>query len=367
MKVGIITTHYALNYGAVLQAYALQNYLNSTGYESEIIDYRPNKPVYGRSWVNSPFTIRNMVKNMISFVNVNYRKNHREKVQLFDHFLADHLPLSSRKYYDEKDFRQVDMYDAFICGSDQIWNLNLMDDSVYYLPFNKQHPNAKYIAYAPSIAENLSLEQLKVIGNRTLHFNALSLRETISAHKLSCVISREVTPVLDPIFLLNAEEWMSITTNNKLKNRYILCYFLGYSDVAIEAVKKIKDLLGYEVVNVGLDPRSVICANVDKGNVSPIEFVWLIQNADFICTNSFHATAFSILFNKAFFSVTHSTRNSRMENLFKLFEIHDRQLTTLDDLIKIPNNLEYNYNNANIKIKEQIFLSKKYITRALRK
>jgi polysaccharide pyruvyl transferase len=366
MKIGIITTSYALNYGAVLQAYALQRYLDLSGYESEIIDYRPAKPVYGREMYFKNNTFKNVIKNSLIFTKPDYKRKHQEKVKVFDNFLENRLHLSRKKYYLQDDFNNLDCYDVFICGSDQIWNLNLMDDRIFFLPFKSECINSKYISYAPSIAENLSDEQLKTITDRIQHFDSISIREAQGAISLSRIMNKDITAVLDPVFLLNPDDWREVIPKNQMKKKYILCYFLGINETSLKLVNKLKQITGLDVINIGLDPKGLIKADIDMTNISPLEYVSMIESAEFVCTNSFHATAFSIIFNKKFYTIKHSTRNSRMDNLFNIFSIEGSIIESNDNVDTIlENNINDKENVDYYKVQEHIEISKKFIKDSL--
>lgn len=365
LKIGIVTTHYALNYGAVLQAYALQKFLNNNGYECEIIDYRPNKAVYGRSIYRKSNTLKMLAVNMYTFFNSDIKRRHSEKVELFNDFIKKNIPLSNNKYYNEDDFKKLKEYDFFICGSDQIWNLNLMDDNIFFLPFKTLYPDSKFIAYAPSIAETLTANQMKEIGSRIGHFDYLSIRELESEKALSAIIDRKITTVVDPIFLLDEIEWGQITSLNTMKDEYIACYFLGIDQIAVDTVKKLRELTGYKVINMGFDLKGKLHSDIEMSNSSPAEFVSMIRNASFVCTNSFHATAFSILFNKPFLTIKHSTRNLRMDNLFRLMKISDRVISTDNDLSSITVDKIFHQTQYEQRLKQQIENSKQYLFEAL--
>ena len=185
-KVGLLTTHSVINYGAVLQAFALSQAIKDFGYDCEIIDYYPSAKISGKTNNYSFNNLRSIVSSLLLFFNIKYRKDLEKKRKSFDIFLERYFNISKENYGSYNEIKKkLPKYKALVCGSDQIWNLNLMDDSVYFLDFYDIYPNTKYIAYAPSISEKLTDEQYNYLLEKVLHFSSLSLREKNDAKFLS--------------------------------------------------------------------------------------------------------------------------------------------------------------------------------------
>ena len=207
MRIGIITTHWALNYGAVLQSYALEKYLCSQGYDCEIIDFRPQIGKYGRNYTVWNANIKQWCQNIIKIFNIKNKKRFLEKVEVFNSFVENELDKSEKSYFSIEDMEKIEQYDALICGSDQIWNLNLFDMPPFFLPYKEKMERTKFISYAASIAENLTEEQWNTIIKRTQHFNAISIRETETTEQFNKHKPGRAVTVLDPVFLLGKEVW----------------------------------------------------------------------------------------------------------------------------------------------------------------
>lgn len=368
MKIGIITTHWALNYGAVLQAYALEKYLQSQGYECEIIDFRPQIGKYGRNYTVWNTNIKQWAQNIVKLFNYKNRKLFKEKVSVFNHFVESELDKSKKKYFTIKEMEEIENYEVLICGSDQIWNLNLFDMPPFFLPYKEKLKEAKFISYAASIAENLTDKQWKTIIERTDHFDAVSIREAESTEQYNRYNPGTAVTVLDPVFLLSKTEWNDVIGKNNYikKDSYILCYFIGYRGIEFDLIKKIQENYGGKIVNVGQDPTNHLNADIQLSNVSPFEFITLIRDAKYVVTNSFHMTAFSTIFEKNFLIVEHRNRNSRMDNLIKSFSLNNRFVKSKAQIEKLDSSdFLCDYSQISEKMKKCIFSSREYLRESL--
>lgn len=368
MKIGIVTTHWALNYGAVLQAYALEKYLQSQEYNCEIIDFRPNIGKYGRKYTIWNTNIKQCGQNVIKIFNRNNKKLFNEKIELFNSFVENELDISKKKYFSIKDMKDIEQYGALICGSDQIWNLNLFDMPPFFLPYKDKLEKTKFISYAASVAESLNEDQWKEIIKRTAHFNSISIRELEATEEYNKYEPGKAVTVLDPVFLLSKNEWNSKIGENKLveKNSYILCYFIGYRGYEYDLIKKIQEKYKGKIVNVGQDPTNHLNADIQLSNISPFEFVTLIRDAKYVVTNSFHMTAFSTIFEKKFLIVEHQKRNSRMNNLIKIFSMNNRFIKNKLQIEQLKDeDFLCDYSQISDKMEKHIGFSKEYLRKSL--
>lgn len=368
MKIGILTTHRAINYGAVLQAYALSEVIKDFGFYSEIIDYCPKTKVYGRMRSRRIKGIKDILINLYMFFNIKNQIIQKQKIKRFDEFVNQNFNLSFYKFSKDSDFSKLDKYDVFIVGSDQVWNLNLMDLKPFFLPFQNINSNSVFIAYAPSISENLTNEQMSIIENRTKHFNYISCREKKTASILKEKLNREVVDVIDPVFLLDKDKWINKFPPIKNQGKYIFVYFLGVSDLTALVVAQLKRITGYKVVSFTYDIKQKLEVDYQFWGSNPSDFVSYISGAEIVCSNSFHATAFSILFNKKHIIVEHETRNLRMDNINEIFMSTNTTIKSISDIEKIEymlHNQTINYDSTYIDaskdfLKKAIFNVKRY-------
>lgn len=304
-KIGVLTFQQSSNYGAIMQAYALNKALNNLGADCETINY--NCSAITRANYVKCKTVKNLLKNAYKVW-----KNYWCK-----QFVKNNLRLST--VYDKKTIQNC-FYDAYVVGSDQIWNPHCTeDDRTYFLDFI-QDKRKKY-SYAASIGLK-GEEALAIIKDHEKlldDFTSVSLREHIDDGRVLDLISTNVRYDIDPVFLLSRNEWKNICGKRYVKDKYIFVYLIG-SPVGLEDfVQKLSKETGYKI----------ICSK-KSGNFmrhcKPEDFLSWINNAEYIVTNSFHGTALSIIFQKEFYAecACASGFNYRVNGLLKLLRLTDR-------------------------------------------
>ena len=303
MKIRNITCHDVYNYGASLQCYALQQFLQNQGHDVKIIDYKPDyMRTHYKFWhvpSNSRYYERAMKNPILHFMLCCYFAPNRYSTYgrklKFDKFTKNYLNLTKRylSYNDLVDCPPE--ADVYIAGSDQIWNSNLPNgkDAAYFLQFGKD--NVKRISYAASFAISELSEPYKSLNSKWLkRFDAISVREQSGLSILKSLDIKDGIEVLDPVYLLTASEWSEFAGKKPLvKDQYILVYDLYLNDdrLRMEAKRLSKE---HRLKIVSVDGL-LKCHYADKNisNAGPNEFINLIKNASYIVTNSFHATSFS--------------------------------------------------------------------------
>lgn len=320
MKVGILTFHTALNYGAVLQAYALQSILDQLGLQNEIIDYKCEffEKKYRKFWVNG--SLRDKMIHVLHFPQFCLRNKR------FQPFLS--VLQLSKAYYSKEELRDANRrYDCFITGSDQVWNSACTGfDDTYFLDF-VDDPWKKN-SYAASFGADELPETWKAKDRGLLrNFNKISVRERQGEKMIEDLLGRGASVHVDPVLLLRQQEWKRIAALPKERD-YILVYLMERSGMIDKFVESLSRRTGCGVIyfNSGLR-RPVRAKYIRTG--SPEEFVGYLANARYVVTNSFHGTAFSILFHKSFFTeLLHpmESKDSRLENILELFHLQDRQI-----------------------------------------
>jgi hypothetical protein len=318
-KIGIITFHRTINYGGVLQAYALKKTIEQLGAESNIIDYK-NLHIDRINKVK--FINFNGIKGFINGL-LTY-KSKRKKFQKFVQFRNKYIqPVKwENEYTDEK-------YDSIIVGSDQVWNYLLSDfDKTYFLDF--VNDSMKKNAYSASFGiSNVPAIYREEYAKLLSSFNKISVREDIGVQIIKDLINIEVPVVLDPIFLIQKTEWMKLfQISKKLEDKYILLYLMIPEPDVLRFSEELSKQTGYEIIYITNKVKRTIKAKYVR-EISPIQWVDLFLNATYIVTNSFHGVAFSINFNKEFFMgllPKSSKVNSRLENILKLFNLEERRI-----------------------------------------
>ena len=345
MKICTITCHRVYNYGACLQAYALQKYLSSRGHDVRIIDYykegtndqfdflyvSPNSKYYA---LCKRFKFFNLLFALLNSYRVNYSKN-RNKA--FDSFQKQFYNLTQH-YSSICDLKKnPPTADVYIAGSDQIWNpiVDNGKDLSFYLDFGDA--SVKRVSYAASFSVPANLvpaDHYSFVKPLLSRFTKISVRESSGLDILK-VAGVEGVQVLDPVFLLTQEEWCSLLPKNRpIKFKYILVYHLfAESEGLQEFVKKEAEVKGLKIVAIN-DRNRRNYADIQINDAGPLEFIHYIAHAEMVVADSFHATAFSIIMNKDFHVFYRLSNISRMVDLLGSLGIRDRinsvQFKTID-------------------------------------
>lgn len=366
MKVLTLTTQYANNYGALLQCYALSKYLNDLDdVDCQVIQYyHPNADA---SWkvLGTPKDFRSLVRTLYTLFNVKYVINRKRKLKRMKAFTFGYLPLTEEKYSTPESIRNnPPIADAYICGSDQIWNMKYMfgGKTVYFLDFVK---SGKRISYAASIADPWTDEHIKMLTPYMKKFDAISIRENGNLEQVKQIFP-QATVTIDPVFLLERNRWDELkNTERTIDEPYILCYFLSVTNQMVETVKKIKELTGYKIIHININALDKFNSDYDIRDADPREFIGLISKASIVCTNSFHCSAFSVIYHRNFVFCPKAHANERIVNLQEVFGLGNVMMTPerLQNLTK--NDLEIDYSNADRLGGEFINYSKKFLTQAL--
>lgn len=340
MKIGVITCHNVYNYGASLQAHALQHYLEQMGNEVEIIDYNPwfHRDRYNPFWLNRKLKDKRafLLKYVHPYRLYRAYRNGMFKTwgrkSPFDHFTKTILHLTSKKYKSIDGLRKFPpMADIYIAGSDQIWNTNSENgkDPSYYLDFGSPK---RRISYAASLATSTIAEGWEDFVKREVEkFDYVSVREKTGVALLKSLGIGNVEMVLDPVFLLDAKYWSLLSEQAKCgknieRKSYLLLYdFLGNNTQMRDFAKMISQKNGFVIVSIN-DLRKSEYADININNAGPLEFLWFIKNASCVISNSFHATAFSIIFRRNFYTYSLNGHNnsSRMVDFLSMLGLAER-------------------------------------------
>lgn len=334
LKIYGVTFDHTLNYGSSLQAYALQTAIESIGIYGEQCEYRliplldmPEHPNY-RYGINK----LNIIKKIPGKIFISFNL-HRFKL-----FESSHM-----RYVDCHSFSDLTKLnhdaDAFVCGSDVIWNPDQnKGQSAYYLDFAKKYKFSYAASFGNRKAEyGITMKQKEYL----LELNTVSCREKSSSEAFERITKRKATVVADPVILLGAEKWNENISKNASKNKYIFSYTTHYSPTYESFLRRIEKQTGLKIKKC-ISTYKLKEAIRNRSVVFPSPQQWLreLRDAEYVITNSFHATAFSVLFHKKFFTVVQGAKdqgiNVRMNDF--LHSIH------LDDRIfeSVPNRIDTN-------------------------
>ena len=346
MKIGIITYHFANNYGADLQCYALQRYFLQKRYEVEVFNFISREQKLNNGIIKRGKGIKCVVINfcLIPFWGVITKKKIR-----YDTFLKKYIRLTRRFSTSEDMERYIntEQFDVIISGSDQVFNPNIPDFNLAFLyPFKTM---ARKVAYAASTG-NASEKDIAGFEELLKDFYKISIREKKDISKFPESMQQGLSVVCDPVLLLETDEWKEMS-GKVFKRPYLVCYFLHKNLLEAEFLiaGKIADKLGLEfkVINARYGKRSL-----NKGTIfdaGPREFVDLIANASYVCTDSFHGTLFSLIFHKRFscFDTKMNLKDTRKRGLLEDVGAIQAFQNVEEDIRVCP---ELDYSDIDIKI-----------------
>ena len=226
MKTGLITFHHAHHYGAQLQAFALMKAITGIGAECEIINYVRDDTIEGNRLFKKGLSVRALLSNANTILN--YRRL-KGRYKRFESFVNEDMKLSARFYASCSELvKNPPEYDAYICGSDQIWNPLIYKENTFDPAFFAEFAQTGMkIAYAPSFGINSIPENKREELKKYLEsFDYLSVREKQGEKIIGEVSGKEAVTVLDPTLLLTGAEWSRYSTEPDVKGPYLLCYFI---------------------------------------------------------------------------------------------------------------------------------------------
>lgn len=348
MRIGIITFTEGYNYGNKLQNYALLKYIEGLN---------KNKDVFTLD--NHVSTVRFKDKIIIGLKSLVPSKKHfayKIRQNKFNQFNKKYLNFTNQKLRrNTKTFKEID---AFVCGSDQIWNPNYYDSIDSFV--GKIGENKKSISYAASFGVSSLSDNVKERYAKSLqNLKAISVRENqgqVICHQLGL---EDVQVNVDPTFLLSCSKWLSVERkpNIEIPEKYVFTYFIG--KISKETNNKIDDYC-----------KNNSCKRIDLNSISslqyfcfdPFEFLYLLNHSEFVFTDSFHASVFSIIFGKKFIVFRRiisekEQMHSRIETLLKLFNLENHFFDKFDGDFK---GLDYSRNEVESIIAKQVEKSEKY-------
>lgn len=340
MKIGILTQPLQRNYGGIIQNWALQQMLNFLGHESETISLNGDKRPNGKL----------VAMRCISFVKCIVKRYllNRQDLYFYSIFDPRYNP-AAPKYADKEfinginktkcvtaDFNLTKVvaklgYEAFIVGSDQVWREEYSPNILsYFLDFLPEYDKRKRIAYAASFGKSrdyISKEKISECRRLLQRFDTVSVRENEGIEIVKSDFGREqVEKVLDPTLLLTAEDYEKIIlSKDRHQKPYIASYILDKSEEKSSILKQIADIKKLPINEIDIEGKNGKWATMSQ---------WLANfaDADFVVTDSFHGTVFSIIFGKPFIAIANKDRGlDRFVSLLGELNLQDRLVFDLDD------------------------------------
>ena len=371
-KIGIATVFTGFNYGSALQAFATKKLLMSMGYDAEVLklggslvagrDIRLKKllTILLRSTLNA-----GGAKSLKSYSDSLNKSLSVKSIEMFQRFADFNICPYEIKYNDLKKSAYSDEYCAFLCGSDQIWNSAVFYvDPFYYLRFA---PIEKRIAFAPSFGRDFIPDYNKrKITKYVSEIKYKSVREETGAEIIEKITGDVAEVLIDPTLVISAEEWSdNLKLTNQKTKEYILAYFLDEpSQKAKDFVMGISKKYNMPVIGLPYNFETMPWSEnvVDAG---PSEFVSYIKNASFVCTDSFHGTAFSLNFNVPFYTFERNYGNAdkqsaRIQSILNMVSLQERY-----EPYEIKDCFDISFEGVNCVLKKEREKAKKYLTDVL--
>ncbi len=368
-RIGVATVFTGFNYGSALQAYATKTLLTSMGYSVDVLKLSGSL-IPGRD-VRLKKLLTVLLRSMINAGGTKSLKNYGDSInkplsatsiEMFQRFTDFNICPREIKYNALKECAYSDEYSAFVCGSDQVWNSAVFYvDPFYYLQFA---PVEKRIAFAPSFGRDFVPDyNIKKIKKYVSEIKHKSVREESGVEIIKNLTGDDAEVLVDPTLVISADEWSgSLRLDNTNEDKYILAYFLDEpSQKAKEIVRGISQKYGLKVIGLPYNFEDMPWSEnvVDAG---PEEFVSYIKNASFVCTDSFHGTAFSLNFNIPFYTFERDYGNAgkqsaRINSILNIASQNQRyEPDSFDDCFSIS------FENTNRVLEEQREKARKYLS-----
>lgn len=359
-KVGVVTFHRSLNYGAILQAYGLVKTIEKLGFQCELIDYR-NKLLENRDSIARFVKTKGLLRNLYNYFEFPYWSIRRQR---FNNFLKL-INVGNRKVDCINQEVEMNYYKIFV-GSDQVWNYKVTGADKNYL-LKELRDSTKKNSYAASFGlSNIPDDIYNYYTECLKDFHMISVREPQGVEIVKKLIGREAEIVLDPSLLLTGQDWKELfKKEDPIKGEYILIYQRAYSKTLLEFAKRLARITGCKLVTINGNPRQIVKAKYVLA-AGPIEWLRLMYNAKYIVTNSFHGVAFSLNFNKQFFVELLDEKfgvNSRLENILEYFQLEDRKIDIKSDI----GFTQIDYKSINMKLEQARKESLTFLENALEK
>lgn len=369
-KIGILTFHAAHNYGSLLQNFALQRTLVSLGYSPITINLRTAQQKEQYSPFKPFSELIDKKRFLLTLAYLPWKKQLLQKAKLFEEFLKTELILTE-EVSSETEFNSLPLFDAYIAGSDQIWNVYAKDFCwSYFLDFVGK--DTTKISYAASMGTSpMQLlsdpQRAEKVSKLLIDFDAISVREEKTRNVVEKLTGKEAKVLVDPTLLLDSQEWSKHISEKPLKRGgYVLLYNPYYlPDVYCQA-KILSALTGLPVVTTNINIKGIIHGKgiEKKLDVGPWEFLNLVKNASYVIGRSFHLLAFACIFNKKFIAVN-GMGDSRLNNLLTLTGMQGCATSDGDVNTALKANDDIDWNKVNAAISQERKKSLEFLQNSL--
>lgn len=362
-KIGILTYHFKDNFGALLQCYALQEYLMSIGYDAEVINFKPKK---------HPITqLASLIKNQLIYIFRNFKFAHLSiyvkqftalysQTIKFNQFRKNHLNISELFDANKKN-HDLNSYDYVITGSDQIWNsIDGYYNAYFLIPFTSF--NGKRFSYAACRGiKEVNKKDVSFLKIALENYNWVGVRDNQTQEFVETNSDQIADVVCDPSMLICYKDLINITC--PLNFKYIFVYVLGkeIDGGHLKVIQSIKSKVGNIKVVVAYltfkNPNYFPWADVHLYDSSPIEWMNLIKHSEYFYTDSFHGVLFASKFERNFLAFyAEKNRASRLLDIADRLDISNYIVSSYDEAIE-KNSFNTSFNNGRCKVLAEKFIS----------
>ena len=375
-KLGLCVRYDCNNYGSMLQILATQKAIERMGWDYEIIRYdkktisfliRNSLRVFNPYFMHGKIMALSKAKAMKAHPDIKLKNV--ERLKLFGAYRKEYIGPYSPVYKGYNNLKKgAENYDAVMVGSDQLWTPAGIQSKDYNLLFVPENVRKMSLATSFGITE-VPKNQVKMTTQYLQRIEFLSVRETTGAEIVRKLTGREAIVAVDPTLMFSGEEWISIFPEKQvMKKPYIFAYFLGTTPEHRKAVTQLSKETGLEVVTCPhMDEfveEDLYFGDEQKFDIDPVDFLNLIRGAEYICTDSFHGTVFSVLNHKKFLTFNRysdalrKSKNSRIDSLFELLGLQDRHCVADYGTLKTLIDADIDYkavDQALAKLREESF------------
>jgi hypothetical protein len=369
MKIGIVTLPFIWNYGGILQTYALQSALQKLGHEAITVNRNSTNFMPLKMKILSfgkRFLLRYVFQKKVVVRTWPVKKEVQKLRQFTDEFIRENVSVTDL-LHSENEYSKLEKYnfDAYVCGSDQVWRPRYSPSiENHFLNFLPENSTAKRIAFAASFGVDeweYDKSQTENCAKLAKKFNAISVREDSGVELCNNYLGVEAEHMLDPTLLISKEEYIGLVEQDKSQKLEgtLLNYVLDLSPQK-------KDIIDIVAKNLGLNPVSTMPKSdfikVGKQGIEDCVFPpvtnWIkgFMDAEFVITDSFHGTAFSIIFNKPFIAIGNTKRGiTRFSSLLDVMGLQDRLVTNLEtDIVALAHiKIDFDEVNRKLEIKKE--------------
>ncbi len=344
MKIAVITLHRVRNYGSSLQTLATQSFFEKMGFQVEVIDYYPERytsvGLLKRLKNKSEKLKHNVI--LLTGARVIMAFSYFKKKIVFDRFLKRYIKMSGKTYRTEGELKNYPLrFDAYCTGSDQVWNSHWNEgiDKPLYLSFV---PSGKYkFSYASSIGnEILAKEEARTVRELLSDYTHITVRENKGVDVLKS-IGIKATQMLDPTLLFPFSFWKQYVTGYYAAKKYIVTYNLHHDKRVDTLAQKLSKELGLPVYNISYNIHDIVRKGTLKWCPNVENYLDLIKNAQYVITDSFHATVFSIIFHTKFFSIYPEEASSRIRSILALTGLSERAANYIPAVDKVVAKIDF--------------------------